>query len=135
MQLFSICASIAAVLLFSSSAAASDRTQRPDQISIRVKSGEWGTARVQDIEAVLKSVVGVLLPYFPQRASERVVVSFSRQGPRVLLDRLPDRSHQVLLNVQDTRWDQFAYQSSGPTAIGHPGDEPVPETGAVWAWC
>lgn len=99
-------------LLVGSAALAADKEARTGRMAIIVKDGVWGTARVPDIERVLASVADVLSPHFPQRASERVVVAFSRQGPRVLPEKSSDGAHRVFLNVQDTRWDQFAYQFS-----------------------
>ena len=82
------------------------------RLSIQVQPGDWGAASVQDIETVLKSIADVLLPDFPRHASARIVVGFSKAGPRVLAGKSPDGAHQVLLNVQGARWDQFAYQFS-----------------------
>ncbi|HET7366653.1 MAG TPA: hypothetical protein VFJ70_24015 [Burkholderiales bacterium] len=82
------------------------------QGSIRVQPGDWGAASVQDIEVVLRSVADVLLPDFPQHAAARIVVRPSALGPRVLAEKTADGSYQVLLNVHDARWDQFAYQFS-----------------------
>ncbi len=101
-----------AFLLVGSPALATGLTPPASRIAIHVEQGDWGAARTQDIETVLKSVADVLVPYFPQRASSRVLVASSRQGPRVLLRKTPDGAFLVLLNVQDTRWDQFAYQFS-----------------------
>jgi hypothetical protein len=101
-----------AFLLVGSPALATGLTTSASRIAIHVEQGDWGTARTQDIETVLTSVADVFLPYFPQRASSRVRVASSRQGPRVLLEKSPDGAYLVLLNVQDTRWDQFAYQFS-----------------------
>ena len=86
--------------------------QSLDVLSIRVQPGDWGNASVRDIQTVLTSVAEVLSPYFPRHATSRVVVGFSTSGPRVLASRSADGAHQVLLNVQDRRWDQFAYQFS-----------------------
>lgn len=80
------------------------------QPSIRVEAGDWGAASVQDIEAVLQSVADVMLPDFPAHRALRVVVRSSAGGPRVLASKSAHGEHQVLLNVRDTRWDQFAYQ-------------------------
>ncbi len=112
MRLLSILAGFTAIFLIDSSALATDLTPPPTRIAIHVKHGDWGTARVRDIETVLGSVANVLLPYFPQHASDRVLVESSKQGPRVLLEKSPDGAYLVLLNVQDARWDQFAYQFS-----------------------
>lgn len=81
-------------------------------LSIHVQAGDWGDASVRDIQAVLGSVADVLAPHFPRHASARVVVAYSKAGPRVLARKSSDGAHVVLLNVQDRRWDQFAYQFS-----------------------
>lgn len=80
--------------------------------SIRVQAGAWGAVSTQDIEAVLNSVADVLMPHFPSHASARIAVAFSNAGPRVLGQKSSDGAYQVLLNVTDARWDQFAYQFS-----------------------
>lgn len=80
------------------------------QLSIEVQDGNWGDASVRDIQSVLNSVAGVLAPNFPRHASARVVVAYSKAGPRVLAQKSSDGAHVVLLNVQDRRWDQLAYQ-------------------------
>ena len=80
--------------------------------SIRVQAGGWGAVSTQDIEAVLNSVADVLMPQFPSHASARIAVAFSNAGPRVLGQKSSDGAYQVLLNVTDARWDQFAYQFS-----------------------
>lgn len=82
------------------------------RISIEVQSGSWGDASVADIRSVLQSVVEVLAPHFPQHAAARFVVAYSATGPRVLARRSAHDPHMVFLNVQDRRWDQFAYQFS-----------------------
>lgn len=112
MQLLTKFSSFAVAFVMGSAVLASDRLPQSGRIAIHVEPGEWGTAQVRDIAKVLRSVADVLLPHFPQRASERVVVAFSKQGPRILLEKSRDGAHHVLLNVQDTRWDQFAYQFS-----------------------
>jgi hypothetical protein len=83
-----------------------------NRFSVRVQPGDWGNAAVDDIQAVLTSVADVLAPYFPRHAAAQVVVNSSRTGPRVLARKSADGAHLVLLNVQDRRWDQFAYQFS-----------------------
>lgn len=99
---------LAAAALAGSFASAS--TQGDLRPSIRVQADDWGAASVPDIESVLHTVADVLLPSFPRQASVRIVVAFSEAGPRVLAEKSPGGAHQVLLNVRDTRWDQFAYQ-------------------------
>ncbi len=112
MRAFSILAIVAAGLFACSTAPAIGLAPAPSELTVQVKQGGWGTARTPDIQAVLESVAAVLGPYFPQRTSNRVVVAFSSEGPRVLFDKSADGAYIVLLNVQGTRWDQFAYQFS-----------------------
>ena len=81
-------------------------------LSIRVQAGSWGNASVQDIEAVLHSVARALRPHSSGGVTPQVLVRFSTMGPRVLERKSEDGAHVVLLNVQDRRWDQFAYQFS-----------------------
>ena len=82
------------------------------RMAIHVERGDWGNARAEDVEKVLTAVAGVLLPYVPQRAPDRIAVEPSESGPRVLFEKSPDGAYRVQLSVKDTRWDQFAYQFS-----------------------
>lgn len=110
MRLISILAGFAFLFLASAQALAANTPSA--RLPIEVREGGWGAAQVKDIEAVLGSVAGVLLPYFPGHESDRIQVEFSTQGPQVLLDKSANGAHRVILNVRDTRWDQFAYQFS-----------------------
>lgn len=103
---------LALSILAGSPAFAAGTPSASARMTIRVENGSWGAAQPRDIEVVLASVADVLTPYFPRRARERVSVTFSPDGPRVLFAKSSDGAHRVLLNVQDTRWDQFAYQFS-----------------------
>jgi hypothetical protein len=106
-----IVAGCAAAMLMSATTSATDQGPR-DGPRIQVERGAWGTARVRDIEEVLTSVAAVLAPSFPQHASALISVEYSRAGPAVLFEKSAGGAYRVLLNVQDTRWDQFAYQFS-----------------------
>lgn len=110
MRLISILAVLAVSFLTSALALAAGTTSA--RLEIEIRDGGWGTAKAPDIETVLRSVAGVLLPYFPGHESDRIQVAFSTQGPQVLLEQSSEGSHRVLLDVRDTRWDQFAYQFS-----------------------
>ena len=112
MRLLRGLAALMAVFFSGSASPATGSTRPPSGMVIQVKNGDWGATRTDDIEATLRSVADALLPYFPQRTTERIQVRFSRQGPRVLSEKSSDGAYVVLLNVQDRRWDQFAYQFS-----------------------
>ena len=111
MRLLVSMATLLTTVLIGSSALAADWAPA-SRIAIQVKRGDWGAARTQDIEKVLALVADVLVPYFPRHASERIVVERGKQGPRILPDKSRDGAYQVVLDVQDTRWDQFTYQFS-----------------------
>lgn len=81
-------------------------------VEIRVEAGAWGNARPKDIETVLAMVANTLVSSFPQHAGERIAVAYSAAGPSVLVERSAEGARRVFLKVQDTRWDQFAYQFS-----------------------
>jgi hypothetical protein len=110
MRHFSKLVFLAAACVAASLAPAS--TPAAGRLSLQVQPGDWGNASVQDIGTVLNSVADVLAPYFPRHASARVIVGFSKAGPRVLARKSPDGAYLVVLNVQDRRWDQLAYQFS-----------------------
>ncbi len=99
-----------APILAGAAAQAPDEGPRLAQLEIRVAPGDWGTAKTEDIEAVLRSVAATLLPHFPRHASDRIEVGHVALGPRVLADKTADGAYVVLLDVRDRRWDQFAYQ-------------------------
>jgi hypothetical protein len=91
---------------------ATDGASEGLSIRIAVERGNWGSARPQDIQLVLGSVADMLVAHFPQRASKRITVQPGGQGPKVLFEKSSAGEYRVLLNVRDTRWDQFAYQFS-----------------------
>lgn len=72
--------------------------------------GTFGDAQPNDIAAVLRSAVGELSRYLPQRKDDLIRVAYSKEGPIVLYDRGPNREYQVRLNVEGRYWSQFAYQ-------------------------
>jgi hypothetical protein len=77
-----------------------------------VSGGDWGAASPEDIKIVLTSVFEALAGDFPRHAADRIVVERSKSGPSVLAQKSGDGAYRVLLDVNDTRWDQFAYQFS-----------------------
>jgi len=79
---------------------------------IKVERDGWGSASAADIRTVLESVFSVMVIDFPEHSSDRIVVSRSRSGPSVQAETTADPAYHVQLDVDDTRWDQFAYQFS-----------------------
>lgn len=112
MRFFSIPAGVIATVIINSSVLAANLQPPPAGIAVTVEQGDWGAARTPYIKAVLKLAANALTPYFPQHASDKVLVAFSKRGPRVLFEKSKDGAYVVLLNVQDQRWDQFVYQFS-----------------------
>lgn len=93
-------------------AAASGSIPQTAHVEIHVQEGQWGTATPADIETVLTSVAGELLRLFPDKQLSPIRVVTDASGPRVFFDKNAQGEYQVLLDVKDTRWDQFAYQFS-----------------------
>jgi hypothetical protein len=112
MRFFSISAGIIATAIINNSVLAANLQPPSAGITVTVEQGDWGAARIPNIKAVLTLAANALTPYFPQHASDRVLVAFSKRGPRVLFEKSKDGAYVVLLNVQDKRWDQFVYQFS-----------------------
>jgi hypothetical protein len=112
MRFFSISAGVIATVIINSSVLAANLTPAPAGIAVTVEQGDWGAARTTYVQAVLTLAANELAPYFPQRASDKVLVAFNKRGPRVLFEKSRDGAYVVLLNVQDKRWDQFVYQFS-----------------------
>jgi hypothetical protein len=79
-------------------------------VSIRVRPGGWGAADPREIAQVLSFVADLLAPAFPRHAGDVIDISYRREGPVTLLERLPDGAYRMYLTVQDTRWEQFTYQ-------------------------
>lgn len=101
------------------SAAADDApgktAHRPDIVAnaglqIRVREGDWGDARTEDIEAVLYSTAAVLLEHFPGRRLNPIVISYSPEQPMTLFERGPGNSHQVQLSATGEQWPRYAYE-------------------------
>ena len=99
-----------AMLMLSFVAHAEGNSAKSGNFVVQVQPGDWGDARSGDIQTVLQSVAATFLPYFPQHASDRIEVSRSRTGPQVLAAKSQDGAYRVMLDVSDTRWDQFTYQ-------------------------
>jgi hypothetical protein len=77
--------------------------------SIQISSGDWGEARVADIQTVLESAAGELTRYFP---NTRLNIKIIQGGPnpRVFCQKGPSGEYIVRLNVKGRVWDQFSYQ-------------------------
>lgn len=112
MRLASILAGFVFALVVSCGTQAAEAVRPAGGVDIRVEAGNWGNAHPRDIEAVLNTVADTLIPSFPQHAGKRVSVAYSPVGPSVVLEKSPDGAQRLFLNVQDARWDQFAYQFS-----------------------
>lgn len=93
-------------------AAASGSIPKSTHVDIHVQDGDWGTATPGDIQTVLASVANELLHFFPDKQLSPIRVVADASGPRVFFNRNAQGEYQVLLDVKDTRWDQFAYQFS-----------------------
>lgn len=79
-------------------------------LEIRVQKGGWGNAAPEQIETLLQSVAREMLPFFPERRFNSIVVSHSNETPIVLYQKGPKNEYQVFLCAQNNRWAQYAYE-------------------------
>lgn len=85
----------------------SPRDARPE---ITVSSSGWGVVPVDEIEKVLHSAAAQLVPHFPGRKWDRMVILRSTDGPITLYRRGAGGEIIVKLDVSTRRWPQFAFQ-------------------------
>jgi len=89
----------------------------PPKLELRVASEGWGGASASDVEAVLRSAAGALLPRFPGHALPLLEVSHSAKDPITLFQRGPKGEIRVKLSVEGLLWARFAFQFSHE--LGH----------------
>lgn len=77
---------------------------------ITVTKADWGDAPTENIEAICRSVAGELVPFFPKRKFDPIVVGKSKDVPIALFGLSAKGERRVNLNVRGTFWSQFAYQ-------------------------
>jgi hypothetical protein len=124
-----------AVLVFAIAIMMSVPASAGEGTTVRVEPGGWGRAKAADIARVLGLVAEVMLKDFPEHAGDRFVVQHGSEGPKALFRESPGDPYRIVLQVEDARWDQFAYQFShelchvfsnferrktaGPRGMGH----------------
>lgn len=107
--LYAACVLLAAVTCASGTAGA--RAMHPQKApTIKVVEGGWGDARVQDIEKVFNSAAGEILAFVPSRRELTIIVRHDESGPMTLYERGANGEFTVLIDVEDRRWSQYAYQ-------------------------
>jgi hypothetical protein len=78
-------------------------------VSIQVSPGDWGEARVADIQKVLESAAGELMRYFPNKRLNIKIIQ-GGPNPRVFCQKGPGGEHIVRLNVRNRDWAKFSFQ-------------------------
>lgn len=101
-------------------------------VSIRVSKGGWGNAQVQDIEEVLYSVAQEILAFVPSKRRTSIIVRHDEEGPMTLYKRGDNGEFIVLLDVENTRWAQYAYQFSHELCHVLAMNEKVTESPNQW---
>ena len=83
-------------------------------MQLRVLQADWGDARLDDIEILLKDVASHLnqLLRTPFDGTICVKPSPPEQPPRALYRTSPDKPFVIWLTARNRRWHQFAYQFS-----------------------
>lgn len=79
-------------------------------LHITPESGTWGTARDQDVAAVLKSASTQLWQHCPNTSLNPVIVRYRSGHPLASFARDEWARIQVWLSATDTFWCKYAYQ-------------------------
>jgi hypothetical protein len=115
---------VTAALLFGFSTAIAAEAPAGGEGVIRVQGDQWGASSA-DIEKVLHSTAGQILPYFHDRILKPILVSRGNIVPITLDQRGPDGEFQVRLTSHSTFWAQYTYQFAHElchvlAAVDHP---------------
>ncbi len=70
-------------------------------ISIHVGGGGWGSAKKEEIEAVLYAVADELLTHVPKKLNTPIVVTHTHRQPMALYDKGPGGEYQVHLHARN----------------------------------
>lgn len=84
----------------------------PPKLELRLSKDGWGAASTADIDQVLRSAAGTLLPSFPGLKLPPLEVSRSQKDPITLYQRGPAGEIRVKLDVEGRLWARFAFQFS-----------------------
>jgi hypothetical protein len=84
----------------------------PPKLELRIASDGWGSGAEPDIEEVLRSAAGTLLPRFPGLKLPVLEISRSAKDPITLYERGPKGEIRVRLDVENRQWARFAFQFS-----------------------
>lgn len=81
-------------------------------MDIQIELGEWGEARIEDIQRLLEDVVSQLMRHISAPPQGRIRVQCHPNGaaPRILYRQSPDEDYVIQLTVQNRLWSRFAYQ-------------------------
>jgi len=79
-------------------------------ISIHVGGGGWGSAKKEEIEAVLYAVADELLTHVPKKLNTPIVVTHTHRQPMALYDKGPGGEYQVHLHARNRRWHEYVYE-------------------------
>jgi hypothetical protein len=88
-------------------AVARDPTQSP---AIRVAPGDWGRARPEEVEAVLRATAAELWQTLQEAAPVSIAVQPTADSPEVHYERNARGEYVIALSARDRRWAQYAYQ-------------------------
>jgi hypothetical protein len=103
-----VCCVVLSIGAFPSSASQLHPPQNP--LEIRVQQQGWGSAQTEEIETLLQAVAMELLPFFPGRQLNPILVSHSHDNPIVLYDKGPGNEYRIQLCASNKRWPQYVYE-------------------------
>jgi len=108
---------VSIVILGLLAAPGSTQESPPPTLELRIAPEGWGEASTRDIEAVLRSSAGTLLPRFPGLHLPVLEISRSTKDPITLFKRGPAGEIRIKLDVEGLLWARFAFQFSHE--LGH----------------
>jgi hypothetical protein len=101
--------------VFTAPAASGQTTEirsSPTRPAIRVVDGDWGRARPEEIEAVLRSAADVLLRSVGQLEPLAIAIEPGTEHPEVQYEKNSRGEYVIVLSARDRGWAQYAYQFS-----------------------
>ena len=81
-------------------------------VDIRPVSSGWNDARVIDVKAVTTSVASNLMPYFPKKKLNPIILKNKKEGPKTLYKKGNNNEYIVFVDIKGRRWAQLSYQFS-----------------------
>lgn len=81
-------------------------------VDIRPVSSGWNDAKAIDVKAVATSVASNLMPYFPKKRLNPIILKNKKEGPKTLYEKGNNNEYIVFVDIKSRKWAQLSYQFS-----------------------